>query len=237
MSAAGEQDYCSFTKAIEYLGDRWSLLILGELVLDGPRGFNALATGLPGHISRAILADRLRKLEELGLIARPPITRGRGSQYCATPAGAQLKPVLLGLWDWSERWVPEDPAVAERDPDIIAWWLAQRVAVDVVPSQPVVIDLSVSGARANRCWLVVRRGAEPSMCFEDPLLDPSRYVYVQADAANLLPVARGMRSWGEAIADRSIHVYGEPEFVRALPGWFLAADPTAERPISPRAVA
>ena len=62
-------DYCSYTKAVEHLGDRWSLVILRELVMHGTSGFNALAAGLPG-ISRSVLAARLRKLEELGIIAR-----------------------------------------------------------------------------------------------------------------------------------------------------------------------
>jgi DNA-binding HxlR family transcriptional regulator len=238
MGAAPDQEYCSFTKAIEYLGDRWSLLILAELVIGGgPQGFNALAAGLPGHISRAILTDRLRKLEQLGLIARTPTVTGRASRYCATAAGVQLRPTLLAFWDWAERWVPQDSAVAERDPDIVAWWLTQRVTADAGPPQPVVIDLSITGVRSNRCWLVVRRGAEPSMCLEDPLLDPSRYVYIQADSAELLPVARGTRSWTEAIADRSIHVYGEPEFVRALPGWFLDVHPAPRGAASTPAVA
>lgn len=238
MNAAPDQEYCSYTKAIEYLGDRWSLLILSELVIgSGPQGFNALVNGLPGHISRAILTDRLRKLEQLGLIARTPTPTGRASRYCATAAGAQLEPMMLMLWDWAERWVPEDSALVERDPDIIVWWLTQRVATDAVPPQPVVIELSTSGVRSNRCWLVLRRGAEPSMCVEDPLLDASRYVYVQADATELLSVARGTRYWAEAIGDRSIEVYGEPELVGALPSWFLGTGPAVRPDAPPRAVA
>ena len=62
--------YCSFTKAIEHLGDRWSLLIVRELGMFGPQGFNDLVTGLPGRISRSVLADRLRRLETLGLVSR-----------------------------------------------------------------------------------------------------------------------------------------------------------------------
>src|SRR5215203_3788505 len=63
--------YCSFTKAIEHLGDRWSLLIVRELGMFGSQGFNDLVTGLPGRISRSVLADRLRRLETLGLRSRP----------------------------------------------------------------------------------------------------------------------------------------------------------------------
>ena len=62
--------YCSFTKAIEHLGDRWILLIVRELGVFGPQGFNELATALPGRISRSVLADRLRRLEILGLVSR-----------------------------------------------------------------------------------------------------------------------------------------------------------------------
>ena len=70
--------YCSYTKAIEHLGDRWSLLIVRELGTFGPQGFNDLVTGLPGRISRSVLADRLRRLETLGVVSRAErLTRTR----------------------------------------------------------------------------------------------------------------------------------------------------------------
>ena len=62
MGSSDPDDYCPFTKAIEHLGDRWSLLILRQLGAVGPLGFNALATGIPGRISRSVLLDRLRRL-------------------------------------------------------------------------------------------------------------------------------------------------------------------------------
>ena len=69
MGSSEFTGYCSFTKAIEHLGDRWTLFILRELSMLGPQGFNDLVAGLPGRISRSVLADRLRKLENLGLVA------------------------------------------------------------------------------------------------------------------------------------------------------------------------
>ena len=60
MGSREETGYCSYTKAIEHLGDRWSLLVLRELGMFGRQGFNDLAAGLPGRISRSVLADRLR---------------------------------------------------------------------------------------------------------------------------------------------------------------------------------
>jgi DNA-binding HxlR family transcriptional regulator len=219
MTAKGEGDYCAFTKAVEHLGDRWSLVILRELTIHGTRGFNALADGVPG-ISRSVLAARLKKLEDLELVARDPSSRRGVPGYQLTRAGRELQPILRGLWQWSLRFVPEDPAMAERDPDIVIRWLADRVDVSNVPDRPVVLDLDVSGTGTRRFWLVLERGTPPSICIEDPLLAGDRYVFVEADVRALYPIARRMRGWSAAIGDGSVEVFGAPKLVEALPSWF-----------------
>ena len=232
MGSSASNDYCAFTKAVEYLGDRWSLLIVRELAMFGPQGFNALAQGLPGHVSRSVLAEKLRRLETLGVIQRPPAARGRASQYHLSPAGEQLGPIMRGLWGWAEKWVPEDPALAQRDPEIVVWWLANRVDDDGLPDRDVVIALSLAGPRdAATAWLVLHRGVDPQVCIEDPQLAEERYVYVEASTDALYPVARGLRSWSQGIADRSIRAYGDPALVGALSSWFV----TTARPMPSRA--
>jgi len=214
-------DYCSFTKAVEHLGDRWSLVILRELTLFGSRGFNALVAGMPG-VSRSVLAARLRHLERLGLVTAARGSNGRARDYRLADAGRQLEPVLRSLWRWSQRWLPEDPAMVERDPDILSAWLGQRIDPERLPERPVVLDLEIRGTRMGRFWLVLERGVEPSMCIEDPGLDPDRYVYVEGELSAMLPLARGTRGWGRAARDGSIVVSGDPRLVAALPRWFLA---------------
>ena len=224
MGSSAKTEYCAFTKAVEHLGDRWSFLIVRELALFGPQGFNTLATGLPGHVSRSVLADKLRKLEEIGLVAREPSTGSRSVPYCLTPAGEQLMPTLKSLWQWAEKWVPEDPAVAQRDPAIILWWLMHRVDVRTAPGRQVALEIAMRGDDEERRWLLLARGTEPTLCLEDPLLGQELYVYVEADAADLYPIARGLRSWTDAMAQGSVRVYGEPGLVAALPGWFLPVE-------------
>jgi DNA-binding HxlR family transcriptional regulator len=221
-------EYCTFTKAVEHLGDRWSLLIVRDLALQGPLGFNAIADGLPG-ISRSVLARRLRKLEALGLIARDPSGRTSIPPYCLAPAGERLRPVVMSLRLWAERWVPEDPAFAEHDPEVIVWWLIQRIDPAATPEGKTVLALNIAGLRAKRSWLVLERGLSPSVCEEDPRLPLERYVYVHADAdaAALLPLARGLGDWPGAIADGSVALAGEPEFMRTFPDWFRRAEPAA----------
>lgn len=225
MGSSASDNYCAFTKAVERLGDRWSLLIVRELVLFGPQGFNSLANGLPGHVSRSVLSDKLRKLEVMGIVARMPSAGGRSPTYLLTPAGEQLRPVVRALLGWAEKWVPEDPAMAQRDPGVIVWWLAHRVDTAVVPKHQVVIEIAMSGADVPRGWLLLARDTEPVLCAEDPLLSEDRYVYVDADPAGLFPISRAVRDWTDAIADGSVRVYGPPDLVRALPTWFMAAEP------------
>lgn len=229
-------DYCSFTKAVEHLGDRWSLLIVRELAIHGSLGFNALADTLP-NISRSVLARRLRKLEELGIIEREGRSApARPAPHRLTPAGEQLVPTLMSLHSWAERWVPEDPAMAQRDPDVIMLWMTHRADPSAAPERRAVLEFEVGAPRAKKVWLVLERGALPSVCFDDPGLQPERYVHVEADATTLYPISRGLRTWGSAIADESVALYGDPDLVRAMPGWFRPEDsmPRAASATTPR---
>ena len=212
-------DYCSYTKAVEHLGDRWMLLILREVALQEAPGFNALVSSLPG-ISRSVLARRLRKLEVMGLIAREPSIRGKPAPYHLTPAGQQLMPTLISLSIWAERWVPEDPAAAQHDPDVITFWLTLRADVTALPERPAVLVFD-TGGQPPQVWLVLERGSKPSLCVENPMLPDDRYIYVKAGHDALYPIARGARDWTEAIADRTVRLFGDPGLIRDLPTWFL----------------
>jgi hypothetical protein len=167
-----------------------------------------------------VLAAKLRKLEEIGLLARDPSVSGRSAPYRLTPAGEQLVPTLMSFWSWAEHWVPEDPAIAQRDPSVILWWLRHRVVPAASPAPQVAIEFDMRESRPDRTWLLLARDAEPNVCLEDPMLGDERYVYVEAGADQLLSVARGHRSWADAIGDGSVSAYGPPELVSAMPGWF-----------------
>jgi DNA-binding HxlR family transcriptional regulator len=215
--------YCSFTKAIEHLGDRWSLLIVRELGVFGPLGFNELIRSLPGRISRSVLTERLRRLETLGLVSRAGSTG-----YRLTTVGAGLMPVLFSLRGWAETWLPDDPAMVERDPDVVLGWLAQRVRPGHLPAEPVVLEFWPH-EHGRRYWLVLQDGVAPYGCLTDPLLDTGRYVYVWCALATLLALARGRQGWTGALTDASLTATGVTDLCRQLPDWFtpLAAPITS----------
>jgi DNA-binding HxlR family transcriptional regulator len=211
--------YCSFTKAIEQLGDRWVLLIVRELGVHGPLGFNELAVALPGRISRSVLAERLRRLEVLGLVSR---LEGHGvrTPYRLTSDGSALMPTLLSLRGWAEAWLPDDPAMVEREPAVVLAWLARRLDPQLLPARPVVLEIRCHHRADPRYWLVVQRDADPYGCLADPFLDESRYVYVATAISTFLALARGRLDWSHAIAEGSLTASGDPALVSQAAAWF-----------------
>ncbi|HSK28072.1 MAG TPA: helix-turn-helix domain-containing protein [Jiangellales bacterium] len=222
MGSSELPGYCSFTKAIEHLGDRWSLLIVRELGTFGPQGFNDLVIALPGRISRSVLADRLRRLETLGLVSR---REGNDSHpaYRLTAVGQGLMATLGSLRDWADTWLPDDPAMLERDPDIVLGWLAQRANPDHLPVRPVVLELRLHHRYDRRYWLVLQRGVEAYGCLTDPLLDASRYVYLEVSMPAVLALAKGRCDWSESVEDGSVTAAGDPALLGLVATWFRPA--------------
>jgi DNA-binding HxlR family transcriptional regulator len=111
--------YCSVAKALDVIGDRWTMLVIRELLLQGPCRYTDLKNGLPG-IASNLLADRLRELEAAGLIRReeapPPVAT---TLFHLTESGNELRPVLDALGTWGLRYMAE-PA---DDDEFRSHWL------------------------------------------------------------------------------------------------------------------
>ena len=117
--------YCPIARTTEILADRWTILIVRELLVD-VNGFNELERGLPG-ISRPLLVERLRRLVRTGVLERRATKRGRRVEYRLTPAGRDLRPIIRKLGEWGVRWAFGDPRPNELDPGILLWWMRRRV--------------------------------------------------------------------------------------------------------------
>lgn len=94
----GYGQFCPIAKASEILTERWTPLILRELICGSTR-FNDLRRGVP-LMSTALLARRLKSLEEQGVIERRPLPSGRGADYLLTDAGRELEPIVMAMGEW-----------------------------------------------------------------------------------------------------------------------------------------
>lgn len=118
--------YCPLARGAEVLGDRWTLLIIREMLF-GVQRFNELERFLPG-ISRSVLAQRLRHLQRVGLVERHADADGQRSLYLLTQAGRDLRPVVRAIGNWGARWAFGDPDPAELDPDLVVQWISRHLA-------------------------------------------------------------------------------------------------------------
>lgn len=219
--------FCPVSMASEVIADRWTPLILRELVLGNTR-FNDIARGLPG-ISRSLLVQRLRHLERKGVVELWPSPTGRGSEYHLTPAGKDLEPVVMALGRWAIEWMFDELHPEEIDPVNLVWWMHRRVDAVRLPPRRVVIELSFTEPTRQVIWMVLDRG-EASVCVQHPGFDPD--LVVSTTTAALSQVFNGYQTWSKALAVGAISVEGPTTLARALPRWFLwspFADDTRRR--------
>ncbi len=207
--------YCPVARAAEVLGDRWTLLIVRDLLL-GTTRFNDLARGLPG-ISRSLLAQRLQRLEQEDIVQRRTDGKGRTAEYCLTPAGQELQRVIDVLMDWGAQWAFGDPDPVELDPLLLLWWMRKRVHLERLPSPRMVMQFDFSGAKVGSYWLVL--GPEDvSICLQHPGFDVD--LLVTADIAGFYRVWLGRSTLAEALHRGWVRLEGVPALVRAFPALF-----------------
>jgi DNA-binding HxlR family transcriptional regulator len=212
--------YCPIVRAVEVLGDRWTLLIVRELLVGAGR-FNEISRGLPG-LSRALLSRRLRQLLNAGLIRRT------ADGYALTAAGEDVRPLVFAFADWGARHAFGDPRPEELDPEVLMWWMHGRIDTSGLTKRAVV-QIEIAD-RGRTFWLVLEPG-DASVCYADPGFD------VDAVLRSTLPTL--FRMWeGEielldAVRAGSIDLTGARWIVRGLPGWLrlspIAANVRAAR--------
>jgi DNA-binding HxlR family transcriptional regulator len=206
--------YCPIAKASEVLGDRWTLLIVREM-LGGVRGFNELQRGLPG-ISRSVLADRLRSLERAEIVDRRTGPKGRTLGYRLTPAGRDLEPVVQALGEWGVTWSVTDPRPGELDPYLLIVWMARHVDRHQLPPDRTVVQFDFRDP-AERYWMVLEP-SEVSVCLQHPGFDVD--LNVTADTATLYRVYLGRAELSAAMQSPKLTVSGPRTLQRAFGRWF-----------------
>lgn len=213
MSTYGQ--YCPMARAVELLGDRWTLLIVRDLFC-GAEHFNQLERGLPG-ISRALLSERLRRLEKYGILTRQPAPTGRKSAYRLTQAGLDLFPIIESLTHWGARWAFGEPRPDELKPLLLIGWMRGRVCRENLPARRVVVEFRFPETRPRDYWMVLTPD-DVSICLTHPGFEVD--LYVTADLASLYKVWAGRMPFSTALANDQIRMHASPEYARAFPTWF-----------------
>lgn len=210
------QQYCPVSRAAEIVADRWTPLIVRELVL-GSHRFNDIERGLPG-ISRSLLASRLRDLEDAHVVERLPRAQSRLTEYHLTEAGRELKVVIEALGAWGVRWAFGDPDPEELDAGLLVWKIHQRIDRERLPETRTVVEFDFTGQCGRRVWLLLER-REVSVCVTPPKFDAD--LIVHADLALFYRVWLGKIEYDDAVRCHAVVVDGIPGLARQLPRWLM----------------
>lgn len=209
--------YCPIARASEILAERWTPLIIRNLMF-GADTFSALARGVPA-MSRSMLVRRLGELERAAIVDKAPKEGGRGHTYRLTDAGRDLASVIEAMGEWGETWI--EVTTEHSDPGFALWaWCQVQMNRDALPQKRTLVSFSFPSEPAgNRYyWLLVDQG-DAELCYSDPGGTPD--VYVVAEPLPFVNWHRGRLRWSEAVGSGGITVSGDRRVARSLPTWNL----------------
>ncbi len=206
------QQICPVSLASEVIAERWTPLILREIVLFANHRFTEIQHGV-GRISQSLLSERLRTLEEAGVIERRPNRAGRGWEYHPTPAGRELETVLNELGIWAQHWI--ELRREDCDPAYLMLTVQSLLDRDRLPGRPITVRFEFTG-HPKIYWLVLD-GGDPELCYNDPgrVVD----LVVTVDETAFGQVLLGRARFGDALAQGEIRLEGPPDLVRGFPRW------------------
>lgn len=207
--------FCPIAKASEIIGEKWTVLIIRELLM-GSRRFSELQRGL-GTISPTLLSRRLVHLEECGLIIKRRVKGQMGFEYLPTSSCQSLLPILLSLGDWGMQWARANLTSKEYDVGLLVTNLQRSIQPDKLPVGETIIHFKFTDVEDKSSWWLVVQAGEIDICDKDPGKDVD--VYFTTTVKALVQVWMGDVSYSRAIADGDLSVIGPAPLVRNVSEW------------------
>jgi DNA-binding HxlR family transcriptional regulator len=222
----GYQQFCPIAMAAELLCTRWTMLLMREL-LAGSTRFNDLRRGL-SRMSPTLLSQRLRELEEAGIVDRRPLPAEKGVfEYVLTEAGRDLRPVVESMGCWGQRWVETRLSLKNLDPSLLMWDMRRNFNPSPLPDRRVVIQfLYPELPVAKRSWwLVIEPAGDVDLCWSDPGYEVD--LYAATDLRTMTKIWMGLTTV-ERERDR-IELVGDRALAETMQVWLGLSPFAAER--------
>lgn len=206
----GYGQFCPVAQALEVFGERWTLLVVREL-LEGSTRFSDLQKGVP-LMSRSVLAQRLRALRDAGVVTRS------GATYTLTEAGRELAPIVVACGEWGARWARRKLKNEDVDVGLLVWDMRRRIRVAAIPREPLLVEMDFRGAPLGKQRFYLHfKTTEVELCLTNPGVPVALRVSTTPRA--MAEVWLGVVSFGAALAAGSLRLEGPAPLVRAFPSW------------------
>jgi DNA-binding HxlR family transcriptional regulator len=215
----GYGQYCPIARAAEVICERWTPLILREL-MSGSCHFNEISRGVP-LMSRALLIKRLKELERAGVLSRQEKKTGQGSLYLLTPAGEALRPLIEQMGLWAAHWGSDRLSAEYLEDKLLMWGMRRTINLEAVPETQIVLQFDirglVKGRQKQRSYWMVMNHQQVDVCLKDPGFEVD--VLIMADLSTLTHVVMGYDSLDQAVKEGNIIFKGNPDYIQQLPTW------------------
>jgi DNA-binding HxlR family transcriptional regulator len=212
----GYGQFCPVAKATEVIGEKWTLLVLRELFL-GTTRFNDFQRSL-SRMSPTLLAKRLRRLEECGIVIRKKLSGRRGFEYRLTAAGRELSPLMEVLAVWGMRWARGQLTDDELDVEFLMRDLQRRLQTENLPDGQTVICFMFGELTKYETWWLLVDGDVVDLCTEDPGKEVD--LYINASVRTIVEVWEGDLDMRAALREERIKAHGSRHLIKTMPDWF-----------------
>jgi DNA-binding HxlR family transcriptional regulator len=229
MSNASYGQFCPVAMAAEILCTRWTVVLLRELMAGSTR-FNELRRGVP-RMSPALLSQRLKELEQAGLIVRRPVRGEPGTlDYHLTEAGDELKPLIEAFGRWGQRWVSTDLSLTKLDVSLLMWDMRRNLDPRPLPRRRSTISFQYPELPASQrnWWLLVDPAAGVDLCSIDPGFDVD--LYVSTDLRTMTAIWMGLETVRQAVSGRRLKITGDRKLTADIQTWLGLSPFARERP-------
>lgn len=213
----GYGQFCPVAKAAEVFTERWTPLIVRELMC-GSHRFNELRRGNP-LMSPSMLSQRLKQLERAGVVERRAAADGsNATEYFLTPAGESLGPIVIQLGRWGMKYARSQLTPEDYDPALLMWDMKRRVDAGRFPARRSVVWFEFCDAAAkSRYWFLIVDGGEADICLKDPGHDVD--LKVQSTCKIMADIWMGDMKPSRAMREGLLEVTGNAKLKRSMDSW------------------
>lgn len=216
---AGYRQFCPVAKAAEFLCERWTLLVVRELMA-GSRRFNELRRGLP-RMSPTLLSTRLTQLVERGIVSKAEEGHAQYA-YELTPAGLELVPLIETMGVWGHRWVSQHLHDEDLDAGLLMWDIGRGVDRTVLPKRRMIVEFNLTDApKGMQRWWLVSEDEQVDLCLEDPGHEID--LLIRATVRMLTSVWMCRQSFDEVQRTGKLTMHGPERLKRLMPRWLVGS--------------
>jgi len=210
--------FCPLAQATQLLCERWTLIVVRELVAGSTR-FSEIQKGVP-LMSPSLLSTRLKQLQKAGVIEINGAKRSY--RYRLTKAGLELRPIVELLGAWGHRWAQSSLDDGDLDAGLLMWDMRRTIEPKYFPDSRVVVQFSYPDApKGKQNWWLISENSEVDLCLDDRGFEID--LYIECSLKKMTEVWICKVSLSDAVTKKDVTLLGDPKLIENAEKWLSSS--------------